>query len=123
MYFLFDKYDILDNSEKPNVYLLDYDKDVALIPRQPLDGCPRGSLYRSDLGTCSCEYEHCSWDLCRLKDPPLDCLQRTMGSNGKQWEALSQWEWDYLKHAWVAQVIQGKHSYIKTNNCSPNNYI
>ena len=80
-----------------------FEKDVDLIPRQPSSGCPAGSLYREGLGTCSCQDDHCNWDLCLLKDPPITCLEGT----------YSKWEWDNLKHAWVAQVIQGTHFICK----------
>ena len=50
-------------------------------------------------GTCHCE-DHCSWDLCRLTEPPDQCLQ---GTNSK-------WQWDDVKSAWVAQIKQGNNA-------------
>lgn len=61
--------------------------------------CSKDSYYNNEFGTCSCE-EHCNWDSCRLTDPPTDCL------NGLN----SEWKWDYIERAWVAQVIQGINS-------------
>ena len=52
--------------------------------------------YKEGLGSCSCE-DHCGWDLCRLSVAPPECIIGT----------FSEWQWDYVKKAWVAQVIQG----------------
>ena len=53
-------------------------------------------MYRSRFRVCTCD-EHCSWDLCRLLEPLDDCLR---GTN-------SEWQWDDLKNAYVAQIIIG----------------
>ena len=93
-----------NNADVVNTYnytsIVAYDKDVELIPRQPSNGCPRDNLLRVGLDTCSCEDDHCNWDLCRLREPPEECLHGT----------ASKWEWDYLRNAWVAQVIHGEYS-------------
>ena len=80
---------------------------VDLIPRPNSKICPKNTQYKGketgpSAGTCSCE-EHCAWDLCRLTIPPGECLQGNK----------SQWEWDSVKNAWVAQEIQGNNLYIK----------
>ena len=46
--------------------------------------------------TCYCE-DFCRWDMCRLKEPPKECLDGT-GSN---------WFWDFQKWYWVAQTLTG----------------
>ena len=74
-----------------------YSVNVELIPRIIQERCPKGSHYKEELDTCSCE-EHCNWDSCRLTDPPKDCLL----------EIGSKWHWDYIEEAWVAQVMQGR---------------
>ena len=81
----------------------EYNLDINLIPRSPQVGCKVGYT-RSKFGTCSCE-EHCNWDLCRLVDPPRDCLRNTN----------SIWQWDDRKIAWVAQTLQNGN-----NNCTNN---
>ena len=62
------------------------------------DECRRNTLYKDGLKTCSCE-DHCGWDVCRLEVPPVECLTGT----------YSEWKWDYMKNAWVAQVTQGNN--------------
>ena len=42
--------------------------------------------------TCACE-DHCRWDVCRLVNPPTDCLN----------EVDAYWKWDFTKNYWVAQ--------------------
>ena len=76
----------------------EFSLDLDLIPRRPENGCPNKKPYKNvyDFQTCSCE-NHCSWDLCRLHDPPGQCLAGTG----------STWKWDILKSSWVAQVVQG----------------
>ena len=73
-----------------------YSVDIDLIPRANADACPAQLHYTAGIGSCNCE-DHCSWDLCRLVVAPRDCLMGT----------YSEWQWDYLKVAWVAQVVQG----------------
>ena len=63
-----------------------------IIPKRPASGCPSGTF--DSLKTCFCE-DHCSWETCRLINPPQDCLSRIDG------EAI--WNWDGVEHAWVAQ--------------------
>ena len=43
--------------------------------------------------TCHCE-DHCSWNKCRLENPPSNCLD---GVN-------SSWQWDEKRKYWVAQM-------------------
>ena len=82
-----------------------YSLDVELIPRiSMVDGCPINTDYRVvqlkddslPIHTCSCE-NHCSWDMCNLVHPPIECVVNTSSS----------WYWDSRKNAWVAQVILG----------------
>ena len=67
-----------------------------LIPRSSATNCAGDQSYRAKLGVCSCE-PHCSWDLCRLTDTPIDCLNGTS----------SKWKRDDQQHTWVAQIDQG----------------
>ena len=90
----------LINETMCGVIELGYSLDVNLIPRSPTHGCQNTGQYRKLLGTCGCE-EHCSWDVCRLEEPPNDCLYGTK----------SIWKWDHLKNAWVAQLLEGKAVY------------
>ena len=85
----------------------EYSIEVNQIPTPPKDGCPMHTDKKTRVGTCSCE-EHCSWDLCRLKEPPDDCL----------FEARSEWTWDYKKNAWVAQLIKGANTNHKNDPTS-----
>ena len=64
----------------------------AMIPEPPTDGCPAGT-FRS-LYTCFCE-DHCSWETCRLSNPPQNCFSNM--------ESEVVWAWDTKKNAWVAQ--------------------
>ena len=56
------------------------------------------AAYRARFGVCTCN-EHCSWDLCRLAEPPKTCL---VGTN-------SEWHWDSLKNGYAAQIVTGIH--------------
>ena len=73
----------------------DYNQDISLIPRASKENCEIKEAYRARFGVCTCN-EHCSWDLCRVLDPPRDCLRETN----------SEWKWDDLK-AYVAQIVKG----------------
>ena len=76
-----------------------YSVNIDLIPRPNSDGCPNRGQYKTSQGldgSCSCE-DHCSWDMCRIAVAPTECLKGT----------YSEWQWDYVKKAWVAQVTQG----------------
>ena len=83
------------------ILIVSYSIDVDLIPRSSVDGCPKDTIYKAGVGSCSCE-DHCGWDVCRLIDAPLECI---IGTN-------SEWQWDYVKSAWVAQISQGNISSI-----------
>ena len=76
----------------------DYTLDDSSIPRASNDKCEVNPAYRTRFGVCSCN-EHCSWDICRLFEPPDDCIP---GAN-------SEWKWDNLKNAYVAQIIDGMY--------------
>ena len=76
----------------------DYILNVSLIPRAHNYDCEVSATYRNRFGVCTCN-EHCSLDICRLYEPPNDCLQ---GTN-------SEWKWDSLKNAHVAQIIDGMY--------------
>ena len=91
------------------IFIVLYSVDVDLIPRADIDECPGNSQYKENSfkelqhyknfhGSCNCE-DHCGLDLCRLEVPPSDCLMGT----------YSEWNWDYMKNAWVAQVTQGSN--------------
>ena len=80
--------------------------DTNLVPRMSINNCPSYSSYRSKLGVCSCE-PHCSWDLCRLEEGPLDCLNGTK----------SKWRWNNEKNAWVAQMNKGIKQMDKYVRC------
>ena len=69
---------------------------VDLIPRRNDYHCPKNSIYKEGLGSCSCE-DHCGWDVCRLVKAPDECIQ----------QIFSEWQWDTIKHGWVAQVVLG----------------
>ena len=70
-----------------------------LIPRIPLLGCPRGARHRKAAGflTCNCE-DHCSWEACRLTNPPHNCISSMKKD--------TVWAWDSIKKFWVAQGKQ-----------------
>ena len=68
------------------------------IPRSAKGECTRREFYREWFGVCTCD-DHCSWDLCRTFDPPIDCL---FGTN-------SRWEWDPPRNAWVAKIFEGNY--------------
>ena len=74
----------------------DYGLDFRLIPQSNQTDCPTKDIYRERFSSCSCG-SYCSWDLCRTKAAPADCLVGTG----------SQWKWDVLKNAWVAQIVNG----------------
>ena len=76
----------------------DYILNVSSIPRAANDECLVSATHRARFGVCTCN-EHCSWDLCRLLEPPDDCL---LGTN-------SEWKWDNLKNAYVAQITDGMY--------------
>ena len=76
----------------------DYILDISLMPRASNDECEVTAAYRTRFGVCSCN-DHCSWDACRLSEPPEECL---LNKN-------SEWKWDSLKNAYVAQIIEGMH--------------
>ena len=70
------------------------DLSSGLIPTQPEGGCPKHSLHKANYDTCTCMDDHCSWDLCRLQDAPMTCLNGTH----------SKWKWAKIKQAWVANI-------------------
>ena len=76
--------------------LAQYSVDIDLIPHPSTMGCNQKNYYKEGLGGCGCE-DHCRWDLCRLDVAPNECLQET----------FSEWQWDNVKSAWVAQVVEG----------------
>ena len=62
------------------------------IPKIPDNGCPSGTFKGID--TCFCE-DHCNWEICRLTNPPKDCLSRIAGG--------AVWLWNDNVDEWVAQ--------------------
>ena len=59
---------------------------------RPTNGCPVGTYGCEDVicpNTCFCE-EHCSWNSCKLKNPPMSCI----------FHANSKWEYDHHTHFW-----------------------
>lgn len=66
------------------------------VPKIPDSGCPPGTFKGID--TCFCE-DHCSWEICRLINPPKDCLSRIDGG--------AAWLWDDIEDAWTAQGNTG----------------
>ena len=76
------------------IYLISPENNIneALIPKPSAYGCPQGTF--DSLNTCYCE-DHCSWETCRLLNPPQNCLSNTANE--------SAWAWDSQKGAWVAQ--------------------
>ena len=68
-----------------------------MIPPRPPNGCPEGTF--DGATTCYCE-DHCSWEVCRLLNPPLNCLLSMQGD--------AFWSWDLIRKSWVAQGIQEK---------------
>ena len=79
----------------------DYGLDFRLIPQSNQTDCPTKAIYRERFSSCSCG-SYCSWDLCRTKVAPTECL---VGAG-------SEWKWDILKNAWVAQIVNGITSYL-----------
>ena len=78
------------------VQYIDYSVREDLIPRPINNQCPRNSYYMDDIDSCNCE-DHCGWRLCRLVEPPDECILGT----------FSKWEWDNVKNGWIAQVVLG----------------
>ena len=64
----------------------------AMIPKRPDNGCPSGTI--NGLETCFCE-DHCSWKICRLINPPFNCLPKT--------DDEIAWAWNVTQNAWVSQ--------------------
>ena len=75
-----------------------------MIPKLP-EGttCPEGTTGAWAYATCFCSEPHCSWEKCRLSEPPDECL---IGTG-------SIWLWDSQKNYWVAQTYT---RYCKLNN-------
>ena len=63
-----------------------------MIPRRPKTGCPNDTF--DGLSTCFCE-DHCSWEVCRLINPPYNCISNIQGK--------VVWAWDTIGETWVAQ--------------------
>ena len=76
---------------------------MDLIPRRNGKQCPKNTVFREGLGTCSCE-DHCGWDVCRLVKAPNECISETFG----------EWQWDRIKNGWVAQVVLGSSAILRT---------
>lgn len=83
-----------DNKDHINVSLTFKESAIneILIPKPEANGCPQGTF--DGLNTCYCE-DHCSWETCRLVDPPQNCLSKIAG------EVV--WAWGSKQDAWVAQ--------------------
>ena len=64
--------------------------DSNIIPAEAY--CPNGTFH--GLHTCFCE-DHCSWQACRLLDPPHNCLS--------SFNTDVVWAWDFDQMYWVAQ--------------------
>ena len=84
----------------PQEYDKEYSLNVSSIPRSSEESCAIKIGYRARFEVCSCN-EHCSWDLCKLSEPPEDCLQGTG----------AEWQWDDIKEAYIAQIIQGIYDF------------
>ena len=78
----------------PNIFVQVNSAKKDMIPKRPSYGCPKGTF--DGVTTCYCE-DHCSWEACRLLNPPLNCL-----SNMKE---DGVWAWDSIQKFWVAQGI------------------
>ena len=68
-----------------------YSADLV-TPSKPINGCPNSTL--DNAYTCFCE-DHCSWDACRLKIPPQNCLS--------SFDKSVAWAWNSKDMYWVAQ--------------------
>ena len=67
----------------------------SLVPIRPNDGCPKGTI--DGITTCFCE-DHCSWNVCRLKHPPINCpmvMSWRWYSEGMHWMAQSNFVLSY----------------------------
>ena len=76
---------------------------------RPLHGCPLGTygcLDEKCPDTCFCE-EHCSWEKCKLEDPPKNCL-----INAKR-----KWHLDFQKPHWET-ILAGIFCRENLNNNS-----
>ena len=71
--------------------LIEHMINESLIPQPTEYGCPPGTF--ESLSTCYCE-DHCSWETCRLLNPPQNCLTSSP-------EAV--WAWNTKENIWVAQ--------------------
>ena len=65
------------------------------IPKRQENGCPNGT--QDGKTTCFCE-DHCSWNMCRLSEPPTCQLD---------FETTKvEWAWSPSKSNWIAQGRQ-----------------
>ena len=87
-----------------------------MIPLRPSIGCPKGTF--DGATTCYCE-DHCSWEACRLLNPPPLCLS-SMKRDGV-------WAWDSASNFWVAQGSYHKNTFYlvlyKLNACHQISHI
>ena len=72
-----------------------YFRILSKIDSNPYKECPKYTVGCYGLGcpnTCFCE-EHCSWEKCRLEEPPKDCLEKLGGV----------WVKHYVENYWIAE--------------------
>ena len=99
-------YDLLKHSWKLKSFLSGgYVNETLPLSRQ-LNGCPTDTL--DGITTCFCD-EYCSWDVCRVDEPPKKCPM------------VSSWEWNSNQNYWFARS-QGNHL-LKSSTFFPNRFF
>ena len=72
-----------------NFIIVEPNANKSLVPIRPSEGCPEGTI--DGITTCFCE-DYCSWNICRLKHPPINCpmvMSWQWYSDGMHWMAQS----------------------------------
>ena len=86
MLIIFEEYHVI--SFHHNIIIVEPNANQSLVPIRPNDGCPKGTI--DGISTCFCE-DHCSWNVCRLKHPPMNCPM------------VMSWQWYSEGMHWMAQ--------------------
>ena len=74
--------------------------DIAID--RPINGCPFGTIGCDKIEcpkACFCE-DHCSWNKCKLENPPVGCL----GHSNRKWEYDEKelyWKTTFKGRIWV----------------------
>ena len=74
------------------LFFLQIPANLQPIPMRQENGCPGGTI--DGMTTCYCE-DHCSWNICRLSEPPT-CQLDFENTNVR-------WAWNSDESYWIAQ--------------------